>query len=68
MDERDSNAKVNDALQSGEGQPAPGQDARSFGQGGQVEQRVFEPGHSDAPDRETGRDESVPELAKGKDR
>ena len=70
MDGRDSNSKVNDALQSGEDRPALGQDARSFGQGGQVVQREFEPGHNDAADRATGRDQSVPEFDRpeGKDR
>lgn len=62
MDQRDEKSRDNDALQSSEGDLALGQDARAFGQGGQKVQRAFEPGHRDSPDREPGRDESVPEL------
>ena len=35
MDNRERNRRENDALQSGEGQPASGQDEREFGAGGQ---------------------------------
>ena len=35
MDNREQNRRDNDALQSGEGQPATGQDEREFGAGGQ---------------------------------
>ena len=62
MSDKESNAQTNDSLQSGENRPAAGEDARSFGQGGQVVQRAFEPGHKDSPDREADRDKSVPEF------
>ena len=48
--------RTNDMLQGGEGQDAPGEDASEFGAGGQRDQRAFDEGHDDAPDRETGRD------------
>lgn len=52
----------NDTLQSGadEESLAYGQDARTFGAGGQVVERAFDPGHNDKPDRDVERDESLP--------
>jgi hypothetical protein len=59
----------NDTLQSSEDDPALGQDARSFGEGGQVEQRAFEPRHRDAKDRDPDRDPTVPDFqSAGEDR
>lgn len=60
--DRDKQSLENDALQSSEEDLALGQDARAFGEGGQKVQRPFAQGHEDAPDREPGRDETVPEF------
>ena len=51
--------RTNDSLQSGEGNPAYGEDARDFGVGGQRGQRAFDPGHKDARDRDPDRDPTV---------
>jgi hypothetical protein len=58
MDRRDDRRRDNDALQSGEGDLAIGQDEREFGAGGQVTQGPL--GKNDAPNRDPDRDESVP--------
>lgn len=58
MTDRDSMRRENDSRQSSEADPALGQDERSFGAGGQTVQRPLE--GDDAPDRETGRDPTVP--------
>lgn len=60
MDERESRRRENDSLQSGERDPAYGQDARDFGVGGQTIERALDQGDDDAPDRKLGRDESLP--------
>ena len=52
MNDRDKRSRENDALQSGEGDLALGQDECDFGAGKQVETRAFDPGHKDAPDRD----------------
>jgi hypothetical protein len=36
MNEREHNRRINDSLQSGEGNPAYGEDSRDFGEGGQT--------------------------------
>jgi hypothetical protein len=54
--------RTNDMLQGGEGNDAFGEDARDFGVGGQREQRAFDEGDDDAPDRETGRDPTTQGL------
>jgi hypothetical protein len=68
MNDRDKRARENDALQSGEGDLALGQDERAFGAGKQIETRAFDPGHKDAPDRKTGRDPTVPRFEKSGDK
>jgi hypothetical protein len=59
MANRDKNQRDNDALQSSEIDPALGQDERAFGAGGQKVQQPLD-GGDDKPDRETGRDPTVP--------
>lgn len=44
MDERESRRRENDSLQSGERDPAYGQDARDFGVGGQTIERALDQG------------------------
>jgi hypothetical protein len=58
MADRDSNRRENDARQSSEIDEALGQDERDFGAGGQNVQRPLS--GDDKPDRETGRDPTVP--------
>lgn len=60
-DGNEQQKRRNDSLQSGEGDLALGQDPRSLGAGGQVIERPLEPGPEDAPNRDVGRDESIPE-------
>jgi hypothetical protein len=62
MNDRDKRSRENDALQSGEGDLALGQDEREFGAGKQVEERAFDPGHKDAPDSKPRRDPTVPRF------
>ncbi len=59
MADRDKNRRENDARQSSETDPALGQDERMFGAGGQKVQRPLS--GDDKPDRETGRDPTVPD-------
>jgi len=59
MADRDKNRRDNEARQSSEVDPALGQDEREFGAGGQKVQRPLA-GGDDKPDRETGRDPTVP--------
>jgi hypothetical protein len=59
MSDREPSRRRNDALQSGEGNPSYGEDARMFGEGGQTTERPLEPGHKDAPDRDPERDQSL---------
>ena len=59
MSNREDNRRENDALQSGEGNPAYGQDDRDFGTGGQTVTNTQ--GESKPADRETNRDSTVPE-------
>lgn len=59
MSNREDNRRENDALQSGEGDLAYGQDDRDFGTGGQAVTNTQ--GQSKPADREAGRDPSVPE-------
>jgi hypothetical protein len=58
MTDRDQNRRENDARQSSEVDPALGQDERAFGAGGQEVERPLS--GDDKPDRETGRDPTVP--------
>jgi hypothetical protein len=58
MADRDENRRDNDAQQSSEVDAALGQDEREFGAGGQKVQRPLS--GEDKPDRETGRDPTVP--------
>ncbi len=58
MSDREQNRRENDALQSSEVDPALGQDERAFGAGGQDVQQELT--GEDAPDREAGRDPTVP--------
>jgi hypothetical protein len=58
MADRDTNRRDNDARQSSEIDPALGQDERQFGASGQKVQRPLS--GDDKPDRETGRDATVP--------
>ena len=62
MSDKDKKSDENDSLQSSETDLARGEDARAFGAGGQKVLRPFEPGHSDARDREPGRDPTVPRF------
>jgi hypothetical protein len=55
------NKPDNDALQSGEGDLALGQDERAFGAGGQKVQRPLD--GNDAPDRDAARDGTLPHDA-----
>jgi hypothetical protein len=50
----------NDKLQSSETDLAYGEDAHSFGAGGQTVERAFDTGHDDRPDRDVERDQSLP--------
>lgn len=50
----------NDKLQSSDADPAYGQNAHSFGAGGQTVERAFDTGHNDKPDRDVERDQSLP--------
>lgn len=59
MNNREQNRRANDALQSGEGDPALGQDARDFGAGGQTVSNTQ--GQGSPADREVGRDTTVPD-------
>jgi hypothetical protein len=58
MSNREQNRRENDALQSGEGDPAFGQDDRDFGTGGQTVTNTQ--GEGSSADRDTDRDGSVP--------
>lgn len=58
MDRRDDRRRENNALQSGENDPAIGQDEREFGAGGQVTQNPLS--GDDVPKRDVNRDRSVP--------
>ena len=58
MADRDQNRRENDARQSSETDEALGQDERMFGAGGQKTQGPLS--GDDKPDRETGRDPTVP--------
>ena len=59
MSNREQNRRENDALQSGEGDPAFGQDDRDFGTGGQTVTNTQ--GESSPEDRGTDRDPTVPQ-------
>jgi hypothetical protein len=59
MSNREQNRRDNDALQSGDGDPASGQDDRDFGTGGQTVTNTQ--GQSKPEDRETDRDSTFPE-------
>jgi hypothetical protein len=65
MSDRNQNKKENDALQSGEGDLALGQDAGSFGAGGQKVQQALS--GKDSPDRDIQRDGSLPQGTEGTD-
>lgn len=58
MSNNQENGRQNDSLQSSETDPALGQDESAFGAGGQMSQQELE--NSQASDRETGRDPTVP--------
>ena len=58
MSDREANRRENDALQSGENDPAFGQDDRDFGTGGQSVTNTQ--GESKPADRDTDRDSTVP--------
>ena len=58
MSRREPNRRDNDALQSGEGDLAVGQDEREFGAGGQKVQRAL--GKHEAANRDVDRDPTVP--------
>jgi|GraSoiStandDraft_24_1057298.scaffolds.fasta_scaffold1455632_2 hypothetical protein len=66
MTDREQNRRKNESLQSGEGAPAFGQDAREFGAGRQVTQDPLS--GNDAPKRRLNRDPKVREgaLVKGR--
>ena len=59
MNNREQNRRENDALQSGEGNLAYGQDDRDFGTGGQTVTNTQ--GEGNPADRETGRDATAPD-------
>lgn len=60
-DDNEKEPVRNATLHSGAGGDlAYGEDARRFGEGGQVIQRAFNPEHDDKPDRDPERDESLP--------
>ena len=59
MSNREQNRRENDALQSGEEDPAFGQDDRDFGTGGQTVTNTQGQGRPD--DRDTHRDPTVPQ-------
>jgi hypothetical protein len=65
MADRDSNRRENDARQSSEIDPALGEDERAFGAGGQKVQRPLS--GNDKPNRDTGRDRTVPSEAPERD-
>ena len=58
MNDREPNRRTNDALQSGEGNLALGEDERDLGAGRQRTQVPL--GGNDAPDSKVGRDPTVP--------
>jgi hypothetical protein len=58
MNDREPNRRTNDALQSGEGNLALGEDERDFGAGRQRTQVPLS--RNDAPNRKSGRDPTVP--------
>jgi hypothetical protein len=58
MSNREANRRENDALQSGQNDPAFGQDDRDFGTGGQSVTNTQ--GESKPSDRDTDRDPTVP--------
>ena len=59
MSNREENRRENDALQSGQGKPAYGQDDRDFGAGGQTVTNTE--GEGKPADRKADRDSTVPE-------
>ena len=60
-DRKDEEPVGNETLQSGaDGDLAYGEDARTFGAGGQVIERAFDPGQEDEPHRDADRDGSLP--------
>lgn len=64
MDDNDKTDRANKARQSGaDGDHALGQDARSFGVGGQTIERPPRSDKDDSPERDVERDESLPENA-----
>ena len=65
MADRDKNRRENDARQSSEVDEGLGQDERMFGAGGQTVQRPLS--GDDKPDRETGRDPTVPSEPAARD-
>ena len=58
MTDRERNRQENDARQSSEIDEGLGQDERAFGAGGQKVQRPLS--NNDKPNRDTGRDPTVP--------
>lgn len=62
MSNRDQNRRDNDALQSSEIDPALGDDARAFGEGGQSSSGPLSD-RNDAPNRDPHRDPTLPETA-----
>ena len=58
MSKRDPNRRENDIRQSGEGQPAFGEDERDFGAGGQTMTDTL--AKDDAPSRDTKRNPILP--------
>jgi hypothetical protein len=64
MADREQNRRENDALQSGEGNPAFGQDDRDFGTGGQTVTQELD--GDDAPHRDTRRDTTTDPSREGK--
>ena len=65
MADRDSNRRENDARQSSENDQALGNDERMFGAGKQKMHRPLS--GDDKPDRETGRDPTVPSESAQRD-
>lgn len=57
MTDREQNRRENDALQSGEDDPAYGQDSRDFGEGGQQVTDTID--KNDAPHRDVDRDPTL---------
>jgi hypothetical protein len=58
MNDREQNRRTNDALQSGEGNLALGDEERDFGAGRQKTQEPLS--RKDAQNRKSGRDPTVP--------